>query len=456
MEATPLSRAISVILILMLGSVFALFLIVDWRYRKRIVLRAFGLLQLIHLAVFVLLLYIFGPTAPIRILFGTVPVIIYNLAFFHLGLSHYRDGRIIFSIITVQLLSCIGSALCSMLAPYGSPFWSLCWILFVLGTSLLLYFYCRSKIQAMMHSAHTGWFWLSLIPASLLMYLYALYVYPVFVLKQDHFHRWSVLSVCAASMLIYVGIYQFSKAIEQQHIIKRDADQLHSQMRVLEQQIKYWEVSEQKVKGYYHDQRHYIRLLNSILSSGDIGSAVQVLEHLDHVLLTAAAPSTPHYTEDAVIDAALHLGCQRAVSIGVDYRIQMQFSKDNAADRPEFALILLNALENALNACEKIPPGRERWLEVLGIEKEHQYLLSICNTYYGPVRLDSVTTFPLPHQSDHGYGTRSIVNFAEKHNGSLKYSAADGIFSLRLLFSFSPQEPPAAPCAHDPSLNETA
>ena len=93
-----------------------------------------------------------------------------------------------------------------------------------------------------------------------------------------------------------------------------------------------------------------------------------------------------------------------------------------------------NALDNAIEACEKIENKEERLIH-LAVARERAFLkISVENRFDGELKVKNGT--PQTTKTDnryHGFGVKSIRSVAEKYNGSMTISAEDGWFRLRVL-----------------------
>lgn len=94
-------------------------------------------------------------------------------------------------------------------------------------------------------------------------------------------------------------------------------------------------------------------------------------------------------------------------------------------------MVLANAIENAIHACEKLPEDKDRFIRVKKVSSL-QLALEIVNSYTGKVAFDE-NGLPISTETGHGLGTRSISAFVEKHDGMIEYNADDTLFRLRML-----------------------
>ena len=113
--------------------------------------------------------------------------------------------------------------------------------------------------------------------------------------------------------------------------------------------------------------------------------------------------------------------------------IRFQLSPHFEAECAGLAVVLSNALENAMHACLELPNERPRRISLEVRSTLRQLFLTITNTCHGPVELDPVTGLPCSRREGHGYGLKSIAAFAAEHGGILQCTTDSNSFCLKLL-----------------------
>ena len=97
------------------------------------------------------------------------------------------------------------------------------------------------------------------------------------------------------------------------------------------------------------------------------------------------------------------------------------------ANESELATALANAIENAVNACEKLPK-EERHIEIKVLSKP-KFIIMVRNSFDGQVEFDR-DGIPINRNEEHGIGTQSIAAFCEKLGGYYQFTAKDKVFTL--------------------------
>ena len=99
-------------------------------------------------------------------------------------------------------------------------------------------------------------------------------------------------------------------------------------------------------------------------------------------------------------------------------------------DPTELATVLANAIENAINACEKPPEGADKRIDIKVLPTP-SFMIKVSNAYNGKVEFDE-NGIPQNKEDGHGFGTRSIVAFCDKNDAFYQFLAEDDVFTLYL------------------------
>ena len=102
----------------------------------------------------------------------------------------------------------------------------------------------------------------------------------------------------------------------------------------------------------------------------------------------------------------------------------------------DLCVIFGNALDNAIESCEKIPDPERRQISIKAARKGNSVFLVFRNTFEKTPCLDPEEELPLSSKGDrenHGYGLRSIRFLANKYHGTLRCSVEQDEFILQIV-----------------------
>ncbi|MCQ5128896.1 ATP-binding protein [Butyricicoccus faecihominis] len=236
---------------------------------------------------------------------------------------------------------------------------------------------------------------------------------------------------CGAALFVLCACMSVGDATRHMAESRNRADMLIMQVSALRRQQDVVARSEEKIRLYRHDMRFTLHALTAMLERGDIAGA---LEHLGKSDARLADTALTHYCKSPVLDALLAYYEEQARDRNIEVQIRMTLAPELPVDETELSTVFANALENAIHACEKLPEGTPRRIEVTAVSAPH-FCVEISNTCDGKAAFDG-EGFPITHAPGHGIGTRSIAAFFAKHKAVYQYSVTeDGMFRLRFLIN---------------------
>lgn len=173
-----------------------------------------------------------------------------------------------------------------------------------------------------------------------------------------------------------------------------------------------------------HDFRHKLKAIASLVETKQYDELTLLIsEYEDNIVKT----HSERYAKSAVIDAVLAVYINKAKSAGINLSLGFSFPDEFEANESELATALANAIENAINACEKLPKEK-RSIEIKVISKP-QFVVMVRNSFSGNVEFDS-KGIPVNPEEGHGIGSRSIASFCKKNGGFYEFKAEDNVFTL--------------------------
>ena len=96
----------------------------------------------------------------------------------------------------------------------------------------------------------------------------------------------------------------------------------------------------------------------------------------------------------------------------------------------ELCALLGNLIDNAMEACEKLPEN-ERFLRVYIDRFKGQFYLSVQNS--SPAVVREKGSFRTTKSGTHGFGLFRIDRIAKKYNGYVNRQYEEGIFATELM-----------------------
>lgn len=227
----------------------------------------------------------------------------------------------------------------------------------------------------------------------------------------------AMIGIFTINIFVYLASYQLDKAqrlqMENQLLRMSQEEQKDSMERMMKQQ--------EKNRILRHDIRHYFTVFQELLAKGKTEDAQR---YVQEVLDTDLQAAGIYMTGDEVLDAVLNHcdGICRQKGITFIARVSAHLPKSQM----EFAIMLLNLLENAVEAEEK---ETEKRIELEMYESAGLYLVTIKNRISQSV----LETNPEFHtqKSDtsiHGLGRKSVKRLVQDMEGTFYEEEKNGYF----------------------------
>lgn len=183
-----------------------------------------------------------------------------------------------------------------------------------------------------------------------------------------------------------------------------------------------------EIKNIKHDLRNQVTVLNDLLKDGKYDEAKQ---HINQLYNDVEKVTSVCYTGNSAIDSIINLKGDYARSRNISF---MSKIKVNTIDFDTIGVcrILGNALDNAIEACERMDID-EKCVCIAIHQLENKLIIEIENTSL-PVDVNNLITSK-KNKEAHGIGMQSIRQTAESMNGYVSCNYENGYFSIKIILS---------------------
>ena len=104
----------------------------------------------------------------------------------------------------------------------------------------------------------------------------------------------------------------------------------------------------------------------------------------------------------------------------------------------DFAVMLGNALDNAIEATEKIECEEKREVSIIVKVHKEQIVVIIKNPYDGELDINNLRS--TKKSAYHGFGILSIKNIVAQWNGTVNFTSEDGVFTTYIVINNHPAD----------------
>ena len=297
---------------------------------------------------------------------------------------------------------------------------------FYLTAIYLEWRFLRQPFRMLIQVMPTRWGVLTLIPCVFCGYLILVAAWPGSYLDNQ---AQRVYLYAAVIPLIIVYIVVFKSLIDQYRIQRerQSATLLTMQISALKEKLEKVKEVEEGIRIQRHDLRHQLQTVTELLAQGDRDSALDFLNAAQRRL---DEQKVIRWCRPRVLDAVFSSYFNQAKSQGISVNAKISLPDTLPVDEKELAIVLANALENAIHANLALPQEqREIRCKMVGTPS---VMLEISNPCTGNISFDG-NDMPVAQQEGHGLGVQSICAFCRKNGAVCQFNREDGWFRFRLV-----------------------
>ena len=183
-----------------------------------------------------------------------------------------------------------------------------------------------------------------------------------------------------------------------------------------------------EMRGYKHDFHNHLQTLRGQLEAGEYERALRYIDELDSNLQQVdTLIKTGNISADAILSAKLSQAKRRNIPVTIKAVIPDRLAVSDV----ELGIILGNLLDNAIEACEKVPEA-ERFIRIYCKKKGNMLYFSMINAA-GEKQKKHSSLFLTGKNGLHGFGLKRVENIIESHGGWCKYNSEEGAFTSEFL-----------------------
>ena len=199
----------------------------------------------------------------------------------------------------------------------------------------------------------------------------------------------------------------------------------------LQEQLSIYESNELTIRKYKHDIRHFNRVLASFINNQEYDKAKEYLQEFDSMLENVTAVS---FCENRIVNELLTIYAARCQKEGFKLRAKACVPEHIPMQEVELTSLVANALENALEAQDKV--DREKRLIQIDITYDGRRLrLMTKNPCGDEVRYRDGGLPESTKAIRSGIGTQQIRSIATKYGGAASFEDEDGMFVMKAVMT---------------------
>ena len=245
-----------------------------------------------------------------------------------------------------------------------------------------------------------------------------------------------LLSAIVASVILFQKLVQYNEETGKRAILENQVWQM--QKEIVEIQDIYTDL-----RGLRHDMRSHIANI-SLLVKNVAGSVNEELEsYIGKMEETVSKLDFTYQTGNPITDIIIHQKGQEAEKKQIQFKVDFAYPPNLLIDIYDIAVILNNALENAIEACRKAEGNKQ--IKLHSYVKGSLFFIEVENDFSEDIIIEKESGLPVSSKESgklHGIGISNIQRCAKKYKGDIdiEISDTDGRkkFSLTVMMNGKP------------------
>lgn len=302
------------------------------------------------------------------------------------------------------------------------------------GSDIVLYLFLRKHLNRL-STLRNRWLIVLLI-GSVFAYGVTQYIMNAILSQDVHLMR-------QASIVSFLVLLLFFLIFSLLLLTIASRDQERAQRLVLQQTDRLMEKNYQMLHQdlqenakRIHDFHHH---LQAILDFAKQTEDHKTQEYVESLLEVSYRDVRLCNSGNDIIDAVINCSAVDAARSHIDFHYKVELSSTLSQVSPiDLCAVLGNQVENALDACKKIPKGQNRFVQVSICQNKNFVVIQVTNSAYrNPFTTDGRLVTDKDHPEFHGLGLKSIQDTVDKYNGYLTNSYEEHRFQSEALLCFT-------------------
>ena len=183
-----------------------------------------------------------------------------------------------------------------------------------------------------------------------------------------------------------------------------------------------------------HDFKNQMRVIMIMLKDGKNDEARDYLSGI----VESSVHKTTKYTGISSIDTVLSEKKRVATEKNINIDFDVNLPSISGINSTDICTILLNLIDNAIEACLKVENEQDRNIKVILKNANSMVVIKVENSIFETVTIPSSTSLlktTKEQKNTHGFGLKIVNSVAEKYNGSLVVQQEDNRFTATVLLN---------------------
>lgn len=242
------------------------------------------------------------------------------------------------------------------------------------------------------------------------------------------------LEISGFYLMLIVSYFYFIYVLEKQAEQERIKQKLLFMENINRMQLNYYQElynGQAGIRNIRHDLKNTLLALSGMIKSGDTQKVLSKIRAICGELDSAGAfVQTNIPSLDAVLSAKIVEMIKYQIEFS--YQVAIPYLK---IDEVEFSILIANALDNAIEACQRLEPSFMKPSIELKISASGLYLFSNIKNSCPPGQQELETW--KEDKENHGLGLENMKKIIERYDGNMTLKNLNGIFFTSIILKNS-------------------
>ena len=290
----------------------------------------------------------------------------------------------------------------------------------------------RPHFRNLVNTLDQEWNIAFVVPFAFLVLQIVVLYYP------EAYWRWPLMTwsrvIIIVVYLLFIAVYYLlyiqANAIVGKYALEKRQLLMAQQEKIWEAELSRQQMTAQLASQQRHDLHHHNTVIMGLLANGEIDKLQLYMKSFDS---TIDVHSDTVYCQNPVANSILNYYFSLARSKNIPMHFDVSIPEHMGIDPVDLTCILGNALENAYEACLRLPDQQPKEIIAKAIYMDHRLRVRVKNTCQPDIRFEG--ELPITTKVGGGTGTRSILYTAERYDGTAGFSVVEGQFITQIVLN---------------------
>ena len=229
-----------------------------------------------------------------------------------------------------------------------------------------------------------------------------------------------LLGIVVSSVILFRNLVQYKDEEQKRLLLENRVMNIHREVEELNDIYA-------DIRGLRHDLREHISNIAAYVRKTVSKDCVELEKYLEGMENTVSRLDFADSTGNPISDIIIHQSRQQANKKNIRFNVDFHYPKTGGFDVYDVSIILNNALQNALEACEKMEIDN-RNVSIRSYTKGNLFFIEVENNFNGelkPILNSDIFATTKEESQLHGMGLVNIKRCAQKYNGDLDIQVTD-------------------------------